>query len=93
MKIRSTVFGAIDEYFRKNGFYEYQSPLFQAMQAEGGSTLFKVDYFGKPVFLAQTWQLYAEPAIFALEKIFTIAPAFRAEKSKAYCDKSARKKS
>lgn len=82
MKIRSIVFGAIHEYFRNKGFYEYQSPIFQATQAEGGSTLFKVDYFGKPVYLAQTWQLYAEPAIFALENIYTIAPSFRAEKSK-----------
>lgn len=83
LKIRSTVFGAIHDYFRENGFYEYHSPLFQSVQCEGGSTLFKVDYFGqKDVFLAQTWQLYAEPAIFALEKIYTIAPSFRAEKSK-----------
>ncbi len=83
LKIRSTVFGAIDEYFRKEGFYEYHSPVFQSVQCEGGSTLFSVDYFGqKGVFLAQTWQLYAEPAIFALEKIYTIAPSFRAEKSK-----------
>ncbi|MCF7900681.1 asparagine--tRNA ligase [Candidatus Woesearchaeota archaeon] len=83
MKIRSTVFGAIDEYFKGEGFYEYHSPIFQAVQCEGGSSLFDVDYFGKKgVFLAQTWQLYAEPAIFALEKIYTIAPSFRAEKSK-----------
>jgi len=82
LKIRSTVFGAIHEYFRSVGFYEYQSPIFQATQAEGGSTLFTVDYFGKPAYLAQTWQLYAEPAIFSLEKIYTIAPSFRAEKSK-----------
>ena len=82
LKIRSTVFGAIHEFFRENGFYEFQSPIFQATQAEGGSTLFSVNYFGKPVYLAQTWQLYAEPAIFALEKIYCIAPSFRAEKSK-----------
>ncbi len=82
LKIRSTVFGAIHEYFRNLDFYEYQSPIFQATQCEGGSTLFSVNYFGKPVFLAQTWQLYAEPAIFSLEKIYTIAPSFRAEKSK-----------
>ena len=82
LKIRSTVFGAIDEYFRKEGFYEFQSPIFQATQAEGGSTVFSVNYFGKPVYLAQTWQLYAEPAIFALEKIYCVAPSFRAEKSK-----------
>ncbi len=83
LKIRSTVFGAFHEYFRSNGFYEYQSPIFQSVQCEGGSTLFRADYFGKKdVFLAQTWQLYAEPAIFSLEKIYTIAPSFRAEKSK-----------
>jgi len=83
LKIRSTIFGAIDEYFKGEGFYEYHSPIFQSVQCEGGSDLFTVDYFGrKDVFLAQTWQLYAEPAIFALEKIYTISPSFRAEKSK-----------
>jgi len=83
LKIRSTVFAAIDEYFKGEGFYEYHSPIFQAVQCEGGSTLFEVPYYGnKGVFLSQTWQLYAEPAIFALEKIYTVEPAFRAEKSK-----------
>ena len=83
LKVRSTIFAAIDEYFKSKGFYEYHSPIFQAVQCEGGSELFRVDYFGqKDVFLAQTWQLYAEPAIFALEKIYTISPSFRAEKSK-----------
>ena len=82
MKIRSTVFGAIHEYFRDNGFYEHHSPIFMSSQCEGGSTLFKVDYFGKELYLAQTWQLHAEAMIFALEKIYCIAPSFRAEKSK-----------
>jgi len=82
LKIRSTVFGAIHEYFRKNGFYEFQSPILQSTQTEGGSTLFSLNYFGKQLYLAQTWQLYAESAIFALEKIYCIAPSFRAEKSK-----------
>ena len=83
LKIRSTAIGAIHEYFRKEGFYEYQSPILQSVQCEGGSSLFKVDYFEQDgVFLAQTWQLYAEPAIFSLGKIYTVAPSFRAEKSK-----------
>lgn len=82
MKIRSTIFRAFRDYYNQEGFYEYQSPILQGMQCEGGSTLFKVDYFGKPIFLAQTWQLYAEPAIAALERIYTLAPSFRAEKSK-----------
>ncbi len=83
LKIRSTIFGAIHEYFRSQKFTEYQSPIFQAVQCEGGSELFEVKYFKeKDVFLAQTWQLYAEPAIFGLGNIYTVAPSFRAEKSK-----------
>jgi len=82
MKIRSTVFEAIHEFYHTRGFYEYQSPIFQAVQCEGGSTLFEVKYFDTKTYLTQTWQLYAEPAIFSLEKIYTIAPTFRAEESK-----------
>jgi len=82
LKIRSTVFRTIHEYFRKCGFYEHQSPSFTPNACEGGSTLFKVDYFGKPMYLTQSWQLYAEAVIFSLEKIYCIAPSFRAERSK-----------
>ncbi len=82
LKIRSTVFQAFREYFNKEGFLEHHSPMFQSTQCEGGSTLFKVDYFGKPLYLTQTWQLHAEATMFSLGKIYTIAPSFRAEKSK-----------
>lgn len=82
LKIRSTVLGAMREHWTKKGFYEYHSPIILNLAGEGGSTLFSVDYFGKPAYLSQTWQLHAEPAIFGLENIFTIQPAFRAEKSK-----------
>ncbi len=82
LKIRSTIFGAIHDYFRSKGFYEYQSPSLTPNACEGGSTLFKVDYFGKEIYLTQTWQLYAEAGIQALERIYCIAPSFRAEKSK-----------
>ena len=80
LKIRSTVFGAIHEYFRAHGYFEYQSPILCPSKGEGGSDVFEVNYFGKPIYLAQTWQLYAEAGIFGLEKIYTIAPSFRAEK-------------
>jgi asparaginyl-tRNA synthetase len=52
------------------------------MACEGGSTLFKLDYFGEEAFLSQSWQLHAEAATAALEKVYCIAPAFRAEKSR-----------
>lgn len=82
LKIRHTCFQAFREYFSKQGFTEFHSPIFQSTQSEGGSELFSVDYFEQKVFLSQTWQLYAEAAIFGLENIFTIAPTFRAENSK-----------
>jgi len=81
LKIRSTIFGAIHEYFRSKGFYEFQSPELLGAAGESGSSVFEVNYFGKKMYLAQTWQLHAETAIFALEKIYCIAPSFRAEKS------------
>src|SRR3989344_563753 len=62
--------------------YEIQSPSFTKSASEGGSTLFKVDYFGEPAYLTQSWQLYAEALMFGLEKIYCIAPSFRAEKSR-----------
>lgn len=82
LKVRSTVFGAIHEYFRNQGFYEFHSPILQSTQSEGGSDVFEVKYFDTKLYLAQTWQLPAEAGIFSLEKIYTIAPSFRAEKSK-----------
>lgn len=82
MKIRSSIIGALHEYFRGKGFYEFQSPIIIPGGAEYGPTMFEVDYFGKKMYLAQTWQLYAESAIYALEKIYCVAPSFRAEKSR-----------
>ncbi len=81
-KIRSTVVGAIHKFFTDNGYFEFDAPVLQPNQCEGGSTLFEVKYYENKTFLSQSWQLYAESAIFALEKIFNMGPTFRAEKSK-----------
>jgi asparaginyl-tRNA synthetase len=82
MKIRSTVTGAIHKFFRDKGYYEFTPPIFQPMQSEGGATLFEVKYYDSQTYLSQSWQLYAEAAIFALEKVYDVGPTFRAEKSK-----------
>ena len=82
MKLRSTVFGAIHSYFRDREFIEYQAPNFVAGAVEGGSTLFEVPYFDRKAYLTQSWQLYAEAAMPALERLYTMAPSFRAEKSR-----------
>jgi asparaginyl-tRNA synthetase len=82
LKIRHTVVGAIHQFFRERGYYEFDAPIFQPSQSEGGATLFEVKYFKDIMYLSQTWQLYAEAGIFSLGKIYNMGPTFRAEKSK-----------
>jgi len=82
LKIRSTYLQAREEFFTKKGFFRFDSPILQPTQSEGGSTVFEVKYYKDKIYLAQTWQLYAEAAIFSLEKIYNMGPTFRAEKSK-----------
>jgi len=82
LKIRSTIVGAIHTFFRNLGYYEFDAPILQPNQCEGGSTLFEVKYYDNKTFLSQSWQLYAEAGIFALEKIYNMGPTFRAERSK-----------
>ena len=82
LRIRHTVFGAIHEFFRTRGFYEVQAPIFVSAAVEGGATLFPVDYFGEKAYLTQSAQFYLEAMIYSLEKVYTVAPSFRAEKSR-----------
>ena len=82
LKIRSTVVGAIHKFFRNKGYYEFDAPVLQPSQCEGGSTLFEVKYYDNKTYLSQSWQLYAEAGVFALEKIYNMGPTFRAEPSK-----------
>ncbi len=84
LKIRSTVFTAFREFLLKNGFYDVQPPLMVSTATEGGSTLFKVPFFGEDAYLTQSSQFYMETFIFSLEKVFTISPSFRAEKSRTW---------
>ncbi|MBM3228408.1 asparagine--tRNA ligase [Candidatus Pacearchaeota archaeon] len=82
MKIRSRYVQAREQFFREQGFYRFDTPVLQPTQSEGGSTVFEVKYYDSKAYLAQTWQLYGEAAIFALEKVYNMGPTFRAEKSK-----------
>ncbi len=81
-RIRDTVFRAAREFFESRGFWEVSPPMLTQAAVEGGATLFKVDFFGKPAYLTQSAQLYLEALIFSLEKVWTLAPSFRAERSR-----------
>jgi len=82
LKIRSKTLEAAREWFLKRGYIEFQSPILITAACEGGSTLFELKYFDRKAYLTQSWQLYAEAGIYSVGKIFTIAPSFRAERSR-----------
>lgn len=82
LKIRAFLLKTLRAYYDTNGFYEITPPSIVSNSCEGGSTLFRVNYFGEEAFLTQSSQLYLESAVPALGKVFCIHPSFRAEKSK-----------
>jgi len=82
LTLRSKFMEIVRDWFKENGFKEFDTPMFTTAAVEGGSTLFPVKYFDQKAYLVQSWQLYAEAGIASLGKIFVIAPSFRAEKSR-----------
>lgn len=80
-KIRSEASNAIREFFYQNGFIEVHTPKIVASATESGANVFPILYFEKEAFLAQSPQFYKQACMVAgFEKVFEIAPAFRAEK-------------
>ncbi len=82
MKIRSDILEFIREFFAGKNFVEVSPPMFISAAVEGGSTLFGLKYFDQNLYLTQSSQLYLEILIYSLEKVYCIAPSFRAEKSR-----------
>lgn len=81
-KVRHTLINAVRRFFNDNGFTLVDTPIFTTTVGEGEQTLFEVDYFGSPMHLAQTGQLYMEAAAMSFGKVYCFGPTFRAEKSK-----------
>jgi len=82
MRIRSQVLWLMHKFFRERGFVEISPPMFITSACEGGATLFGAKYFDSDLYLTQSAQLYSEILIYSLEKVYTCAPSFRAEKSR-----------
>jgi nondiscriminating aspartyl-tRNA synthetase len=80
-KIRSAIIQEIRKYLIKNDFIEINTPKILAGATEGGAEVFKLDYFGKEATLAQSPQLYKQIMVGVFERVYEIAPAFRAELS------------
>ncbi|MEA1993291.1 MAG: asparagine--tRNA ligase [Euryarchaeota archaeon] len=82
MKTKELMMRGARKYLQKNDWYEVFPPIITSAACEGGTTLFSLDYYGKKAYLSQSAQLYLETAIFSLEKVYSLTPSFRAEKSR-----------
>jgi asparaginyl-tRNA synthetase len=82
LRLRAFLIEEARSWLKDHGYLEVQVPTLVSAAVEGGSTLFEVKYFDEKAYLTQSWQLYAEAMIASLGKIYTLAPSFRAEKSR-----------
>ena len=79
-RIQAGVGRLFREYLTSQQFEEIHSPKLISAASEGGANVFKLDYFGKDAFLAQSPQLYKQMGICSdLFRVFEIGPVFRAE--------------
>ena len=81
-KVQSTLIKYMREYLYNNKFTEIHTPKLIGAASESGSEVFEVKYFDRLAYLAQSPQFYKQMAMASnFEKIFEVAPCFRAENS------------
>ncbi|PIO06556.1 aspartate--tRNA(Asn) ligase [Candidatus Micrarchaeota archaeon CG08_land_8_20_14_0_20_59_11] len=80
-RIRSETMRAFRASCEAQGCQEITTPVLVSSSTEGGADVFRVDYFGKEAFLAQSPQLYKQLAVIGgMDRVFMVSPVFRAEK-------------
>jgi len=78
-RIASALAGGFRGHLAAGGFTEIHTSKLVAAATEGGANLFRVDYGGRPAFLAQSPQLYKQICVGAFERVFEIGPVYRNE--------------
>ncbi len=79
-RLQSEIVRLFTAYLHANGFTEIKSPKIISSGTEGGTNIFKVNYFGRTAYLAQSPQFYKQIMVGSgLERVFEVGPVFRAE--------------
>lgn len=79
-KIAEGVVTGFREFMLSQNFTEIHTPKICAASAEGGANIFKLKYFGQDAVLAQSPQFYKQTCVAFFDRVFEIAPVYRAEK-------------
>lgn len=79
-RVQAGITGGMRAFLQQNDFIEIYTPKIVCAGAEGGANIFKLDYFGKEAYLAQSPQFYKQMMVGVHERVYEIGPVFRAEK-------------
>ena len=79
-KVQEGIVRAFREFLSSQGFTEVHTPKIVSRGAEGGANVFKLNYFNKKAELGQSPQFYKQMMVGVFDRVFEVAPVFRAEK-------------
>jgi asparaginyl-tRNA synthetase len=81
-RIKASLLRGAREWFHDNGYIEVNPPIITGVAPEDSTTLFQLKYFDRIAYLSQSAQFYLESLIYSLERVYSLTPSFRAEKSR-----------
>lgn len=79
-KVQEGIVRGFREFLSAQGFTEVHTPKIVSRGAEGGANVFKLNYFNKKAELGQSPQFYKQMMVGVFDRVFEVAPVFRAEK-------------
>ena len=82
MKVKASLLKGARKWFDENGYIEVTPPIVTGVAPEDSTTLFQLKYFDRIAYLSQSAQFYLESLIFSCERVWSLTPSFRAEKSR-----------
>jgi asparaginyl-tRNA synthetase len=82
MKIKAALLRGARSWFQDNDYLEVTPPIITGVCPEDSTTLFQVKYFDRIAYLSQSAQFYLESLIYSCDRVYSLTPSFRAEKSR-----------
>lgn len=81
LKVQAELLRGFRSFLDEQGFTEISTPKLVAAGAESGADQFEVDFYGRRAYLTQSPQLYKQIMVAVFERVYEVAPVYRAERS------------